>query len=88
MCCWLCGWSCRAIAQLFPALCHLRQCQLSLCAALDDIALTHLAAGASLTTLDLRGCWKITDAGDDRVQMQQHAAGWAPGLMVKSAAST
>lgn len=60
----------RAIAQLFPALCHLRQCQLSLCAALDDIALTHLVAGASLTTLDLRGCWKITDAGAMQ-EMQQ-----------------
>eukprot|EP00775_Hariotina_reticulata_P011095 gene11095-11249_t len=63
-----------AIAQLFPALCHLRQCQLSLCAALDDNALTHLVAGASLTTLDLRGCWKITDAGAKQGMQQQAAS--------------
>jgi hypothetical protein len=48
---------------LFPGLRHLCHLSLDLCTGLCDGALACLAAAPGLTTVDVRGCWQVTDEG-------------------------
>lgn len=55
--------SCRALSGLFPALRQLRSLSLSLCGAMGDESLAHLAHAPSLAQLDVHCCWRLTDTG-------------------------